>query len=53
MPEDELKPLMARDKRLRDDWDWKYGDRMQKIVFIGIHMDTEDLRKKLEACLTD
>ncbi|MDE5561552.1 MAG: GTP-binding protein [Bacteroidaceae bacterium] len=53
MPENELKPLMARDQRLRDDWDGKYGDRMQKIVFIGIHMDTEDLREKLEACLTD
>jgi hypothetical protein len=25
---------------------------MQKIVFIGIHMDTDDLRQKLEACLT-
>jgi hypothetical protein len=26
---------------------------MQKIVFIGIHMDVEDLRQKLEACLED
>lgn len=53
MPEDELRPLLARDARLQADWDETYGDRMQKIVFIGIHMDTEDLRKKLEACLTD
>ena len=53
MPEDELKPILARDQRLQDDWDPTYGDRMQKIVFIGIHMDTDDLRQKLEACLAD
>jgi G3E family GTPase len=53
MPEDELKPILARDQRLQDDWDPTYGDRMQKIVFIGIHMDTNDLRQKLEACLAD
>jgi G3E family GTPase len=52
MPEEELKPLLARDQRLQEDWDSTYGDRMQKIVFIGIHMDTDDLRQKLEACLT-
>lgn len=53
MPEEELRPLLARDKRLQEDWDDTYGDRMQKLVFIGIHMDTEELRTKLEACLTD
>lgn len=53
MPEDELRPILARDARLQADWDETYGDRMQKIVFIGIHMDTEDLKQKLEACLTD
>lgn len=53
MPEEELKPILARDTRLQDDWDEKYGDRMQKIVFIGVHMDIDDLRKKLIACLTE
>ena len=53
MPEEELKPILARDQRLQDDWDPTYGDRMQKIVFIGIRMDINDLRQKLEACLTD
>ena len=53
MPEDELKPILARDKQLQADWDETYGDRMQKIVFIGQHMDKEDLRSKLEACLMD
>lgn len=53
MPEEELKPILARDQRLQEDWHPIYGDRMQKLVFIGIHMDIEDLREKLEACLTD
>ena len=53
MPQDELKPILARDKRLQADWDDEYGDRMQKLVFIGQNMDTEDLKEKLQACLTD
>ena len=53
MPQEELQPILARDQRLQEDWHPVYGDRMQKIVFIGIHMDIEDLRHKLEACLVD
>ena len=53
MPEEELRTILARDQRLQEDWHPTYGDRMQKIVFIGIHMDTKELREKLEACLTD
>lgn len=53
MPQDELKQILARDQRLQEEWDSTYGDRMQKLVFIGIHMDIEDLKQKLEACLTD
>jgi G3E family GTPase len=30
--------------------DWN-GDRMQKIVFIGQHLDKEQLIKDLDACL--
>lgn len=53
MPQDELKPILARDKRLQADWDDEYGDRMQKLVFIGQNMDIDDLKEKLQACLTD
>ena len=53
MPQDELKPILARDKRLQADWDDVYGDRMQKLVFIGQNMDIDDLKEKLQACLTD
>ena len=51
MPEDELAQMMERDAALRADWDEKYGDRMQKIVFIGQHMDKELITKELDDCL--
>ena len=35
MPEEELYRLMEREPALRRDWDERYGDRMQKLVFIG------------------
>ncbi len=28
-----------------------YGDRMQKIVFIGRHMDVEQIKKDLDFCI--
>lgn len=50
MPEDELAQMMERDAALRADWDEEYGDRMQKIVFIGQHMDKEAITKALDDC---
>ena len=52
MPADELEAFMDREPTLRRDWDDTYGDRMQKLVFIGQHMDTEALKQDLDACLT-
>ena len=52
MPEDELADMMDREPTLRRDWDERYGDRMQKLVFIGQHLDKEALIKDLDACLT-
>ena len=53
MPEDELKPLLEREEGLRKDWDETYGDRMQKIVFIGQNMDKKKIKEQLDMCLTD
>lgn len=51
MPENELAEMMAREPGLRQDWHPEYGDRMQKIVFIGQKMDKESITKALDDCL--
>ena len=51
MPKEELMQLMADDAQLRHDWDDQYGDRMQKLVFIGQHLDHAALQKALDNCL--
>ena len=51
MPKEELMQLMADDPQLRKDWDDQYGDRMQKLVFIGQHLDTHALKEALDNCL--
>ena len=50
-PEEELMQLLAREPGLLRDWDGVYGDRMQKIVFIGQRLDREGLVQALDACL--
>ena len=53
MPEDELQEMMERDRKLRADWDPEYGDRMQKIVFIGQHLDKPGLERMMDDCLAN
>lgn len=51
MPKEELMQMMARDAHLRADWDEQYGDRMQKLVFIGQNLDKEAISNELDKCL--
>ena len=53
MDPEELADMMARDRKLRADWDPHYGDRMQKIVFIGQHLDKDALEKLMDSCLAE
>lgn len=50
-PEEDRLQLMKQDPNFFKDWDEKYGDRMQKIVFIGQKMDKEQIIRDLDACL--
>ena len=53
MPPDELADMMARTPQLRRDWDSEYGDRMEKIVFIGQKMDRAAIEDLMDSCLAD
>ena len=53
MPADELRQLLEREPGLRRDWDERYGDRMQKIVFIGQKLDKKYIAAELDKCLVE
>ncbi|GAA5164356.1 zinc metallochaperone GTPase ZigA [Viridibacterium curvum] len=45
-PQDE-----AAKARIKERWDKTFGDRRQEIVIIGVDMDQDALRERLDACL--
>ncbi len=51
MPEEELIEKLREQPDLLHDWDRTYGDRMQKLVFIGQHLDKEYIKQQLDNCL--
>lgn len=53
MPGEELAFMLEKDAGLAHDWDDDYGDRMQKIVFIGQKMDKEQIIRALDDCLAE
>lgn len=51
MPEAELKQFRNQNPDAFRDWDPEYGDRMQKLVFIGQDMDRKEIEGLLDQCL--
>ena len=48
---EELQQFVERDPSILKDWDEEYGDRMEKIVFIGQKLDKEAIKQELDNCL--
>jgi G3E family GTPase len=51
LPEEERRELLREEPELAENWDEEFGDRVNKIVFIGIEMDREQIVAGLDACL--
>lgn len=51
MPKEQILQMLAHDPHLQQDWDNKYGDRMQKLVFIGQNMHQHEIEEELDKCL--
>ncbi|WP_244835121.1 GTP-binding protein [Clostridium sp. BJN0001] len=48
---EELSDLVAEDPTIKDDWDDTYGDRIEKLVFIGQNLDKSKICEMLDTCL--
>ncbi len=53
MPAVQLDSFKKQNPKVEREWDEKYGDRMQKLVFIGQEMNQEEIEKALDACLSE
>lgn len=51
MSKEEQQALLIANPDIMDDWDDEYGDKMNKIVFIGKNMDKENIIKKFDSFL--
>ncbi len=52
-PEEELRQLLLDYPDLTDDWDSRYGDRINQLVLIGKNYKKADILEKLMECLTE
>lgn len=50
---EQIKGALNDDPDLKNNWDDKYGDRINQLVFIGRNYDEAEIRKALSDCLDD
>ena len=50
-PKEEFEKIVAEHPEIMDEWDEETGDRMIRIVFIGRHMNQDEIVSDLDACL--
>lgn len=53
MPNDELRALLKQNPAIAAEWDETYGDREQKLIFIGQQLNTGYIASELTKCLED
>ena len=53
MPQFQLREFLEKNPKVKKDWEEPYGDRMQKLVFIGQNLDKKEITETLDKCLTD
>lgn len=51
IPQDELDDLVKAFPDLKDEWDEKYGDRINQLVFIGKNYKKDGILNRLTSCL--
>lgn len=48
----EQEEAMAKNPSIQKEWDPECGDRMTVLVFIGLHLNKEEISASLDACLS-
>ena len=49
--EDQKQAFLAENPEVRENWDSRYGDRENQVVFIGKGYNKDLIRTELEKCL--